>query len=93
MEQLVNSPSLVDMIRDTVRYGYDVYPTLYKRKKWMALPMFNFPAHSVIKSLTQWLHAHDDDHLFVYDLEMSKGYRLDIQTNDMAQWYHCIDRK
>ena len=55
--------------------------------------MFNFPAHSVIKSLTQWLHAHDDDHLFVYDLEMSKGYRLDIQTNDMAQWYHCIDRK
>ena len=43
MEQLVNPPSLVDMIRDTVRYGYDVYPTLYKRKKWMALPMDGTP--------------------------------------------------
>lgn len=88
MEQLVNTQPLIDMIRDTVRYGRDMYPALCKRAEWTVIPMFDFPSSTVIHHLARWLHEQGDDHLFVYDLEMSKGYRLDMRTNDMAQWYH-----
>ena len=87
MEQLVNPQPLMDVVRAMLHYGPFVYPTLRKHVGWMVIPMFNFPSSSVIQHLASWLHEHGDDHLFVYDLEVRKGYRLDLQMDELLRWY------